>query len=86
MNPRSETSEGTRPHRTGHYIWVNLEGFMEAKLDLVTRFLVLGCAVALLWPADVWVHAIGMAALIVLFVKSFRTSRKADQLARQSST
>jgi TRAP-type uncharacterized transport system fused permease subunit len=61
-----------------------LEGFMEARLDLFTRFLSLGCAVALLWPAEWWVHATGLAVLIILFAKSFRASRKADKLAKES--
>jgi TRAP transporter 4TM/12TM fusion protein len=63
-----------------------LEGFMEARLDLVSRILSVVCAVALLWPAAWWVHAVGLVGLVVLFMKSFRTSRKADQLAAESAT
>jgi len=55
-----------------------LEGFMEAKLNIVERLLTLGCAVSLLWPADWWVHMIGLAGLVMLFFKSFRASRRAD--------
>ncbi len=55
-----------------------IEGFMEARLNVVDRLLCLGCAVALLWPASWWVHTIGLVGLVVLFLKSFRTSRKAD--------
>ena len=61
-----------------------LEGFMEARLDLFTRLLSLGCAVALLWPADWWVHATGLTVLVILFLKSFRTSRKADMLSAET--
>jgi len=63
-----------------------LEGFMEARLDLLSRLLSVGCAVALLWPAEWWVHAIGLAVLVVLFAKSFRASRKADKLAIEPVT
>ncbi len=61
-----------------------IEGFMEARLDLFTRLLSLGCAVALLWPADWWVHATGLTVLVILFLKSFRTSRKADMLSAET--
>jgi len=61
-----------------------LEGFMEARLDLFTRLLSLGCAVALLWPAVWWVHMVGLAVLVILFANSFRASRKADKLATES--
>ncbi len=60
-----------------------LEGFMEARLSLVDRLLSLVCAVALLWPAEWWIHAIGMVVLVVLFLKSFRKSRKADLAKEQ---
>jgi TRAP transporter 4TM/12TM fusion protein len=62
-----------------------IEGFMEARLDLFTRFLSLGCAVAMLWPAEWWVHATGLAVLVILFLKSFRTSRKADMLSLETA-
>ncbi len=58
-----------------------LEGFMEARLPLVDRLMSLACAVALLWPASWWIHMIGLAVLALLFLKSFRTSRKADRAA-----
>ena len=53
-----------------------LEGFMEAKLNWPLRILALACAVALLWPAEIWVHMIGLVVIILLFAHSFRTSRK----------
>jgi len=53
-----------------------LEGFMEAKLTWLLRLLTLACAVALLWPAPIWVHCVGLVGLIFLFVHSFRSSRK----------
>ena len=53
-----------------------LEGFMEAKLNLLTRFLSIGCAVALLWPAIWWIHLIGLVVLSGLFLINFRASRK----------
>jgi len=62
-----------------------LEGFMEARLDLITRFLSFGCAVALLWPAEWWVHMIGLVVLVILFMKSFKTSRNADMLAEEAA-
>lgn len=52
-----------------------LEGFMEAKLDWITRLLSFGCAAALLWPADWWVHLVGLVGLVILFLRSFRQSR-----------
>ena len=55
-----------------------LEGFMEAKLSILDRLLALGCAVALLWPTDWWIHMGGLVVLVVLFLKSFRASRRAD--------
>ena len=53
-----------------------IEGFMEAKLNLVERVLCLCCAVALLWPAAWWVHLGGLGVFGFLFLKSFRTSRQ----------
>jgi TRAP transporter 4TM/12TM fusion protein len=53
-----------------------LEGFMEARITLPVRLLSIGCAVALLWPAVLWVHLIGLVVLIVLFTNSFRKSRR----------
>ena len=53
-----------------------LEGFMEARVNLPVRLLSVGCAVALLWPASVWVHLVGLIVLIVLFMGSFRKSRR----------
>lgn len=53
-----------------------LEGFMEAKLNLLMRLLSLGCAVALLWPAPWFVHAAGLVILVILFLNSFRCSRQ----------
>jgi TRAP transporter 4TM/12TM fusion protein len=53
-----------------------LEGFMEARVNLPVRLLSAGCAVALLWPAPVWVHLVGLIVLIVLFMGSFRKSRR----------
>jgi TRAP transporter 4TM/12TM fusion protein len=55
-----------------------LEGYMEARLSLLSRLLALGCAVVLLWPSAWWVHTAGLAVLVVLFVASFRTSRRAS--------
>ena len=54
----------------------SLEGFMEAKLSWLPRLFSLACAVALLWPAAIWIHLIGLAGLIGLFLQSFRTSRR----------
>jgi TRAP transporter 4TM/12TM fusion protein len=53
-----------------------LEGFMEARVSLPVRLLSIGCAAALLWPTTVWVHLLGLIVLIVLFVGSFRKSRR----------
>ncbi len=53
-----------------------LEGFMEAKLPLPLRLLSLACAAALLWPTDWWVHAAGLVVVLLLFLHSFRTSRR----------
>ncbi len=63
----------------------SLEGFMEARLSLVVRLLTLGCAIALLWPAVWWVHAIGLVVLIGLFLTSFRTSRSETAAAYQAT-
>ena len=54
----------------------SLEGFMEARLNLLVRLLSFGCAVALLWPAPWWVHSLGLVILLGLFITSFRTSRR----------
>ncbi len=54
---------------------------MEARLNLLDRLMSLACAVALLWPASWWIHMIGLAVLVLLFLKSFRASRKADLAA-----
>jgi TRAP-type uncharacterized transport system fused permease subunit len=64
----------------------SLEGFMEARLSLVVRLLTLGCAIALLWPAVWWVHAIGLVVLIGLFMTSFRTSRSETSAAYQATS
>ncbi|WP_303722907.1 TRAP transporter fused permease subunit [Malonomonas rubra] len=53
-----------------------LENFMEAKLSWPLRLLSLACAVALLWPAPIWVHIGGLVVLISLFVHSFISSRR----------
>lgn len=53
-----------------------LQGFMEAPLSWLSRFLSLCCAIALLWPAAVWVHTVGLVVLIILFARSFRISRQ----------
>jgi TRAP transporter 4TM/12TM fusion protein len=53
-----------------------LEGFMEARVSLPVRLLSVACAVALLWPAALWIHFIGLVVLIVLFTGSFRKSRR----------
>ena len=55
-----------------------LEGFMEAKLNVLMRLLSLGCALALLWPAPWFVHAVGLAVLVMLFLASFRSSRRRE--------
>jgi TRAP transporter 4TM/12TM fusion protein len=55
-----------------------IEGFMEARLSLLDRLLSVACAFALLWPLVWWIHAIGLAVLVALFLKSFRRSRKDD--------
>jgi TRAP transporter 4TM/12TM fusion protein len=64
----------------------SLEGFMEARLSLPLRLLTLGCAIALLWPAEWWVHTIGLVVLIGLFMTSFRTSRRETVAAYQATT
>lgn len=53
-----------------------IEGFMEAKLNIVERLVSIGCAVALLWPAEWWIHLAGLGVLCALFLKSFKYSRK----------
>ncbi len=58
-----------------------LEGFMEARLGLIARLLSIACAVALLWPAPWYVHAVGLVVLVGLFLQSFRTSRRQAQAA-----
>ncbi len=58
-----------------------LEGFMEARLGLIARLLSIACAVALLWPAAWYVHAVGLVVLVGLFLQSFRTSRRQAQAA-----
>lgn len=55
-----------------------LEGFMEAKLGWGRRLLSFGCAVILLWPATWWVHMSGVVVLMLLFMQSFRTSRRSS--------
>jgi TRAP transporter 4TM/12TM fusion protein len=53
-----------------------LEGFMEARLNLLLRLLTFGCAVALLWPAHWYVHVVGLVGLAIIFVSNFRRSRR----------
>ncbi|MBF0277072.1 MAG: TRAP transporter fused permease subunit [SAR324 cluster bacterium] len=53
-----------------------LEGFMEARLNLLERLLSTACAVLLLWPLSWWIHLIGLAVLGLIFLKSFRTSSR----------
>ena len=45
-----------------------IEGFMEAKLNILFRLLALTAAGALLWPAAWYVHIAGLFILIVVFV------------------
>lgn len=53
-----------------------LQGFMEARLNPLLRLLTLGTAVALLWPTTLLVHLAGLVVLVVIFLMSFRASRK----------
>ena len=62
-----------------------LQGFMEARLNLLLRLLSFGCAIALLWPAPIWVHVTGLVALVLLFLHSFRTSRRESGVSASGS-
>lgn len=62
-----------------------IEGFMETKLPWIDRLVCLACAVALLWPAAWWVHMAGLGVLVLLFAKSFKTSRRADRLLAEAA-
>jgi TRAP transporter 4TM/12TM fusion protein len=55
-----------------------LEGFMEARLNLLFRLLTLGCAGALLWPAPWYVHIAGLVGLAMVFVPNVRRSRRIE--------
>lgn len=50
-----------------------IEGFMENRLNLIMRLLTLVAAVALLWPVSWWVHLLGLAGLVFLFVLNLRS-------------
>jgi len=52
-----------------------LQGFMETRLNLLPRLLVLGAAVALLWPTTLLVHIIGLVVLLVIFVLNWRAGQ-----------
>jgi TRAP-type uncharacterized transport system fused permease subunit len=56
-----------------------LQGFMEAPLNLLVRLLTFACAVALLYPFALLIHLAGLVVLGVIFVFSFRASRKASK-------
>lgn len=56
-----------------------LEGFMEAKLNLLLRVVTLGCAFALLWPSTWWVHVAGLLVLGAVFNSSLRRSRHEEK-------
>ena len=49
---------------------------MEAKLNVASRLLSAGCAVALLWPAPWQVHTAGLIVLLIVFVLSWRTGQR----------
>lgn len=53
-----------------------LQGFMEAKLNLLLRLISFGCAIALLYPVSVLIHGAGLMVLTVLFLYSFKKSRR----------
>ena len=58
-----------------------LEGFMEAKLNILFRLLTLVAAAALLWPAPVVVHIAGIGLLAVIFFLNWKASRSASPVA-----
>ncbi len=54
-----------------------LQGFMEARLNPLPRFVTLVAAVALLWPTTWLIHLAGLVALVVIFILNWRISRMA---------
>ena len=56
-----------------------IEGFMEAKLSILLRLLVLGAAAALLWPTTWWIHLLGLAVFVVVFVLNWRLSQNSNR-------
>ncbi len=54
-----------------------IEGFMEAKLNLLLRLLALLAAAALLWPVEWYIHACGLVLLVLIFVVNRQQLTKA---------
>ena len=52
-----------------------IEGFMENRLNPLMRLLTLLTAAALLWPASWFIHLLGLAALIFIFLFNLRSSK-----------
>lgn len=52
-----------------------IEGYMENKLNLLSRLLTLGAAAALLWPTVWWVHLAGLVVLVGIFISNRRTTQ-----------
>jgi TRAP-type uncharacterized transport system fused permease subunit len=52
-----------------------LQGFMETRLNPLQRLLVLGTALALLWPASWMVHSVGLVVLLVIFAGNWRAGQ-----------
>ena len=62
----------------GMYALVSaMEGYLEDKLSIVTRALMLAASFMMLWPnLDLWIQGIGLALFLVVFVLGNITYKK----------
>jgi TRAP transporter 4TM/12TM fusion protein len=63
-----------------------LQGFMETRLNILTRLLALGAAAALLLPTSVMVHTAGLVVLAVLFFFNWRAGQKGTPHSLKDTT
>lgn len=62
-----------------------IEGFMETKLDLLSRLLTLVASVLLLWPTTWWVHTAGLVLLIGIFLFNRRVEKRIAMMSGVSA-
>jgi len=62
-----------------------LQGFMETRLNLLLRLVVLGSAVALLWPTILIIHLVGLVVLLVIFFINWRAGQNAPTIPLQEN-